>query len=101
MPNVRTKSYLHLHLIVFIWGFTGALRELISVGSMAKVWYRMTIALVLVGIYIWYKKIPLKISRNLLLIFLGSGFIIALHWFTFFEAIEVSNLSITFPTLST
>lgn len=101
MPNVRTKSYLHLHLIVFIWGFTGALGELISVGSMAKVWYRMSIALVLVAIYIWYKKIPLKISRNLLLIFLGSGFIIALHWFTFFEAIEVSNVSVTLATLST
>lgn len=102
MPNVRTKkSYLHLHLIVFIWGFTGALGELISVSSMAKVWYRMSIAFVLVGIYIWYKKIPLKISRNLLLIFLGSGFIIALHWFTFFEAIEVSNVSVTLATLST
>ena len=101
MPNDKTKSYFHLHLIVFIWGFTGALGELISVGSMAKVWYRMSIALVLVGIYIWYKKIPLRISRNLLLIFLGSGFIIALHWFTFFEAIEVSNVSVTLATLST
>lgn len=101
MPSVRTKSYLHLHLIVFIWGFTGALGELISVGSMAKVWYRMSIALVLVGIYIWYRKIPLKISGNLLLIFLSSGLIIALHWFAFFEAIEVSNVSVTLATLST
>lgn len=101
MPNVRTKSYLHLHLIVFIWGFTGVLGELISVGSMAKVWYRMSIALVLVGIYVWYKKISLKVSRNLLFMFLGSGFIIALHWFAFFEAIEVSNVSVTLATLST
>lgn len=101
MPSVKTKSYLHLHLIVFIWGFTGALGELISAGSMAKVWYRMSIALVLVGVYILYKKIPLKISRHLLLAFLGSGFIIAIHWFTFFEAIEVSNVSVTLATLST
>ncbi len=101
MPDDKTRSYLHLHLIVFIWGFTGALGELISVSSMAKVWYRMSIALVLVGIYIWYKRIPLNISRNLLLFFLGSGFIIALHWFAFFEAIEVSNVSVTLATLST
>lgn len=101
MPNVRTKSYLHLHLIVFVWGFTGVLGELISVGSMAKVWYRMSIALVLVGIYIGYKKIPIRIPPKLLLMFLGSGFIIALHWFTFFEAIEVSNVSVTLATLST
>jgi drug/metabolite transporter (DMT)-like permease len=101
MPNVKTKSYLHLHLIVFVWGFTGVLGELISTTSVAKVWYRMSIALVLVYIYIKIKKIPIKISRNLLLAFLGSGFIIALHWFAFFEAIEVSNVSVTLATLST
>ncbi|HUH51364.1 MAG TPA: DMT family transporter [Flavobacterium sp.] len=101
MPNVKTKSYLHLHLIVFVWGFTGVLGELISTTSVAKVWYRMSIALVFVFIYIKIKKIPIKISRNVLLIFLGSGFIIALHWFAFFEAIEVSNVSVTLATLST
>lgn len=101
MPNVKTKSYLHLHLIVFVWGFTGVLGELISTTSVAKVWYRMSIALVLVYIYIKIKKIPINISRNLLLAFLGSGFIIALHWFAFFEAIEVSNVSVTLATLST
>lgn len=101
MPNVRSKSYFHLHLIVFVWGFTGVLGELISVGSMAKVWYRMSIALVLVGLYVWYKKISVKISRKLLLMFLGSGFIIALHWVAFFEAIEVSNVSVTLASLST
>ncbi len=101
MPNVNTKSYLHLHFIVFVWGFTGVLGELISTTSVAKVWYRMTIALVLVYIYIKIKKIPIIISRNLLLVFLGSGFIIALHWFAFFEAIEVSNVSVTLATLST
>src|SRR5690554_7621324 len=101
MPSVKFKSYLHLHLIVFIWGFTGVLGELISVGSAEKVWYRMSIAFVLVVIYVWYKKIPIRISLKLLLIFLGLGFIIALHWFAFFEAIEVSNVSVTLATLST
>jgi len=101
MPNVKTKSYLHLHLIVFVWGFTGVLGELISVGSMIKVWYRMSIALILVGIYIWYKKISLKISKKILVAFFGSGFLIALHWFAFFEAIEISNVSVTLAALST
>src|SRR5690606_11315113 len=101
MPSVKFKSYLHLHLIVFIWGFTGVLGELISVGSVEKVWYRMSIASVLVGLYVWYKKIPLKIPPKLLLIFLLCGFMIALHWVAFFEAIEVSNVSVTLATLST
>src|SRR5690606_39558548 len=87
--------------LVFIWGFTGVLGELITVGSMAKVWYRMSIALVLIAGYIAIRKISLQISRQLLAIFIGSGFIIALHWFAFFEAIEVSNVSVTLATLST
>jgi hypothetical protein len=28
MPNDNVKSYLHLHLIVFIWGFTAVLGKL-------------------------------------------------------------------------
>ncbi len=101
MPSVKLKSYLHLHFIVFIWGFTGVLGELISVGSFEKVWYRMSIAFALVGIYVWYKKISLKIPLKLLLVFIVCGFVIALHWVAFFEAIEVSNVSVTLATLST
>src|SRR5690554_5190041 len=101
MPNVKLKSYLHLHFIVFIWGFTGVLGELISVGSFEKVWYRMSIAFALVGIYVWYKKISLKIPLKLLLVFIVCGFVITLHWVAFFEAIEVSNVSVTLATLST
>jgi len=99
MPNV--KSYLHLHIIVFVWGFTGVLGELISIGSIAKVWYRMSIALVLVGVYVWYKKISLQISTKTMLAFFASGFLIAIHWFAFFEAIEISNVSVTLTALST
>src|SRR5690554_6095944 len=101
MPNVKLKSYLHLHFIVFIWGFTGVLGELISVGSFEKVWYRMSIALLLIGIYVWYKKISLKIPLQLMLTFIVCGFVIALHWVAFFEAIEKSNVSVTLATLST
>ena len=33
MPNDNVKSYLHLHLIVFIWGFTAVLGALISLDA--------------------------------------------------------------------
>lgn len=44
MPNDRLKSYLHLHLIVFIWGFTAVLGALISIDALPLVWYRMLLA---------------------------------------------------------
>ena len=37
MLNDNSKSYLHLHLIVFIWGFTAVLGRLISLDALPLV----------------------------------------------------------------
>jgi drug/metabolite transporter (DMT)-like permease len=101
MPNDNLKSYLHLHLIVFIWGFTAVLGALITLDALPLVWFRMLFAVGFIAIYIYFKKFSLKISKFTLMQFLFSGLIIALHWFTFFKAIKVSNISITLACLST
>ncbi len=101
MLSDKSKSYLNLHLIVFIWGFTAILGALISLDALPLVWYRMLFAVIFIGIYIIFKKIDFKIDKSTLLKFLVAGFIIALHWFTFFKAIKVSNVSITLACLST
>ena len=87
MLSDNLKSYLHLHLIVFIWGFTAVLGALISLDALPLVWFRMLFAVGFIAIYIAVKKIPLKISKKMALQFLFAGLIIALHWFTFFKAI--------------
>jgi drug/metabolite transporter (DMT)-like permease len=96
----RNKNTLLLHLIVFIWGFTGILGALITVPSEKLVWYRMMIALTVIFIYIIGTKISLQINRLTLAKFLGTGIIISLHWIFFFEAIKVSNISVTLACLS-
>lgn len=101
MLSDNLKSYLHLHLIVFVWGFTAVLGELISIDALPLVWYRMVLAIVFVGSYIAYSKIPVRVSPKLLLQLLFAGVIIALHWFTFFKAIKMSNISVTLACLST
>lgn len=101
MPNDNIKSYLQLHLIVFIWGFTAILGALITLDALPLVWFRMLFAVGFIAIYIYYKKLPLKVPTKILFQFLFSGLIIALHWFTFFHAIKISNVSITLACLST
>jgi drug/metabolite transporter (DMT)-like permease len=61
----------------------------------------MLFAVIFILIYIGYKKLPIKVSFKTVLQFLIAGFIIAMHWFTFFKAIKVSNVSITLACLST
>ena len=84
MPNDNLKSYLHLHLIVFIWGFTAILGALITLDALPLVWFRMLFAVGFIAIYLYYKKLPLRVPFKILMQFLFSGLVIALHWFTFF-----------------
>ena len=101
MQKSNLKYYLHLHLIVFIWGFTAILGKLISIDAIPLVWFRMSLASVFIAIYFLFKSKSLKLNQKSLLKFFISGIIIALHWITFFKAIKVSNVSVALVTMST
>ncbi|MTE27812.1 DMT family transporter [Winogradskyella ouciana] len=100
MPNAKLKHYLHLHLLVFIAGFTAILGELITIGALALVWYRMAIAGILMLLYIKIIRLNIKITKRTFLQFSAAGIIIALHWITFFEAINQANVSIALAMFS-
>jgi drug/metabolite transporter (DMT)-like permease len=100
MPNAKLKHYLHLHLLVFIAGFTAILGELITIGALALVWYRMAIAGILMFLYIKIIKLNVKITTKAFWQFSAAGVIIALHWITFFEAINQANVSIALAMFS-
>ncbi|MEL0457043.1 DMT family transporter [Flavobacteriaceae bacterium SZ-1-7] len=101
MPSVKFKNYLHLHFLVFIAGFTAILGELITIKAVSLVWYRMVIASILMFVFIRVTKVKLKISPKSILRFAIAGVIIALHWITFFGAIDESNVSMTLAMFST
>lgn len=101
MQNDNLKSYFHLHLIVFIWGFTAVLGALISLDALPLVWWRMSLAVMMILVYMKYKKISFNIANSKKILMLFAGLIIALHWLTFFKAIKVSNVSVTLACLST
>lgn len=101
MQNDNLKHYFHLHFLVFIAGFTAILGDLISIGSIPLVWFRMLIAVVLMLLFIAVSKTKIRLSKTIILKFALAGVIIALHWITFFEAINQSNISVTLATFST
>ena len=101
MQKNNLKHYLHLHFLVFIAGFTAILGEAISLSSIALVWHRMLIALVLTFLFLLYYRYNLKIDIKDHIKFSLAGIIIALYLITVFEAIEQSNISITLAMFST
>lgn len=101
MQNDKLNNHIHLHFLVLIAGFTAILGELISIDAIPLVWFRMSIAGVLMFLFIKIKKRSLKVPIKAVIRFSIAGIIIALHWITFFAAIKASNISITLAMFST
>ncbi len=96
MSDLRQlKIYTHLHFIVVLLGFTAILGAIITIDAVTLVWYRMFFAFVGLWIYLRIRNIssyvPSKGQMHLYFI----GVVVALHWITFFHAINVSNVSVT------
>jgi len=100
MRNGNLKSYLNLHLIVFIWGFTAVLGALISIHADALVWYRMLFASIFLFLFLLFKKVSFQIPVKEFFKLIFVGLLIAVHWIFFFEAIHISNVSITLAVFS-
>lgn len=101
MQKDRLGSLIHLHFIVFIYGFTAILGKLIAIDSLSLVWYRMGLASIFIFVYLRFSKTKLQVTTRTLLWFTIAGIVVALHWVTFFWAIKVSTVSIALAMMST
>lgn len=96
------KYYVLLHLIIFIWGFTGILGKLIHLESIPIVWYRVIIAFVALFIALKFMKRELWIkSYKYAIAVMLVGVLVALHWVTFYASIQLSTASLGILCLST
>ena len=96
------KYYILLHLIIFMWGFTGILGKLIALDALIIVWHRVLIAFIALGLFLLFRKKSIRISNwqsGLKLI--GVGIIVTLHWITFYKSIQLSTASLGILCLST
>ena len=101
MQESNLKKHIHLHFIIFIWGFTAILGALISLDAIPLVWLRMGIGVLFMTAYFLIRNKSFKIDLKGLFHFFITGLIIAIHWIFFFKAIKVSNISVTLVMLST
>lgn len=101
MQKDRFSNLLHLHFIVFIYGFTAILGKLISIDSLPLVWYRMGLATIFILAYIRLSRFTLRVNIKTLLWFTFAGIVVSLHWVTFFMAIKLSTVSVALAMMST
>lgn len=102
MKNQHFKNILELNLAVLLISTSGVLGRYISMPPPITIWLRCLLAALFLGIFIWYKKIDLKVAnkKDLKTIIL-SGLFFGAHWITYFYALQLSNVAIGMLSLFT
>lgn len=90
-----------LHLIIFMWGFTGILGKLIELDALLIVWHRLWIAALALAVYMYLSKKMVLPKGKTLVYSILVGLVVALHWITFYTSIQLSTASLGILCLST
>ena len=98
---MKANKYLWLHFIILLWGFTPVLGKLISLNAYDLVWYRLIFSVISLYIFIRYKGISLRVSLKDFIEIFVIGLCVGAHWFFFYHAIKVSNVSVSLAGFST
>ena len=102
MLDNKNRSLLQIHFAVLLFGLTGVFGKLITLPSTILVLGRLISSSFSIFAYIKItkKNTSLK-SRKHYLSFLFLGFLLAVHWTTFYESIKLSTVAIGLLTFST
>lgn len=95
MKSQHIKHLIELNIAMIFISTSGVLGRFISMPPPLTIWWRSFLAIFCLGIYIWYKKINLKInSKRDFRTILISGFFMGAHWVTYFYALKLSGVAI-------
>ena len=104
----KKKSLFDIHVAVLLFGLAGLFGKWLILSPFIIVLGRVFFASITLALFLWLSKQSWKISPRknyLYLIFLG--FILAVHWVSFFKSIQVSTVAVgllsfaTYPVFTT
>ncbi len=95
------RSYLKLHFVVLIWGFSAILGLLITISPVEVVLYRTLIATIILALLLLIRKRKFNIGRSAIIKIVLTGFIISAHWILFFWSARVSTASVCLAGMAT
>ena len=101
------EGLLAVHAAVLIFGFTALFSRLITLPALEITFYRSIIAFLVIAIYLVYKKQSFLLDKTQDYLMAGLlGTLLAIHWVSYFYAMQVSSVAIgvialyTFPVIT-
>ncbi len=98
----NNKSLIEIHVAVLLFGVSGLFGKLIELPSIIIVLGRVFFSSIFLILILKYLKRDIRLGKKrdyIYLIFMGI--ILAIHWTTFFKAIQISTVAIGLLTFST
>ncbi|MFN8279615.1 MAG: DMT family transporter [Saprospiraceae bacterium] len=98
--NQTVKSYILIHISVFLFGFTGILGQIISLPAIPLILWRCVLSSFLLFPVIKISKATIWPDQSNMLKFIGIGILLGLHWLCFYGSIKLANASVAMISLS-
>ena len=102
-----TQSIIQLNVAVILLGGTTLFAKLISLPAQTITFYRAVIGFVALVFFIYLSKTEYRLKSRKEYLLMGiAGFLVGLHWVTFFHAIQISSVAVgilslyTFPVIT-
>ena len=98
----KRAGLIQIHLAVFLFGFAGLFGKFIHVNPLAITFGRTFFAgiTLFIGLTLTRTTLSIQSHRDFLTLLL-SGVVLAVHWFTFFQSIQVSSVAVGLLSFST
>lgn len=101
MREGKNRAYLELHIAVFLFGFTAILGAMLSLPAFMIVWWRVLFASLSLLFLIQFGRKLHLIPKRKIVIYLGIGILVGLHWLCFFGSIKYANASVALVCMAT
>lgn len=100
--GTKKRSLLEIHIAVLLFGLAGLFAKWVAQPAIIIVLGRVVFASIfLAAVLLWRKENIRLRQRRDYLYFALMGVVLAIHWVTFFQAIQVSTVAIGLLTFST
>lgn len=98
----KNKNLAQIHFAVFLFGIAGLFGKLVTLPSIIIVLGRVFFSSIFLFIVMLYLKKDMKLKNKQHYFYLSlMGIILAIHWSTFFQSIQVSTVAIGLLTFAT
>lgn len=100
--DTKNKALIQIHFAVFLFGVAGLFGKLIQLPSIIIVLGRVFFSSIFLYIIILFLKEKIKLNQKQHYFYLSlMGVILAIHWSTFFQSIQLSTVAIGLLTFCT